>query len=85
MGRAAAAAERLLTAAAAELPDTAASMRLTGLEVTDCIQVAVCGTAPVHKRTPSSCYALSWAAEFCFVTMALARRERRSLARWAES
>ncbi len=43
MGRAAAAAERLLAATAQELPDTAAAMRLTGLELTDCIQVALCG------------------------------------------
>lgn len=39
MARAAVRAERLMAAAEAELPDTLAAMRLSGLELTDCIQV----------------------------------------------
>lgn len=54
MGRAAARAERVLAVAEEQLPDTLAAMRLSGLEVTDCIQVGLQGKSgwPTEGRPP---------------------------------
>ncbi len=54
MGRAAARAERVLAVAEEQLPDTLAAMRLSGLEVTDCIQVGLEGTSGWLMEGPSS-------------------------------